>query len=143
MKYLEYSSPLLSFSGGESLPSPHNRQVSPVSRLPWSITVHFSEFPTEILLECPSRCPSSNSLLTNKHIFPLHSGNNFLQGGGGVNIYVLSEGVRPVENKWKGVDCETLLRIQQKPGDEADAGKRTQPTLVRALQVSQDFLNDQ
>ena len=66
-----------------------------------------------------------------------------MQGGGGINIYVLSEGVRPVENKWKGVDCETLLRTQQKPGDEADAGKGTQPTLVRALQVSQDFLNDQ
>jgi len=30
-------------------------EVSPGSRLPWSITVHFSEFPTEILLECPSR----------------------------------------------------------------------------------------
>ena len=41
------------------------------------------------------------------------SRNNFLQGGGGVNIYVLSQGVRPVENKWKGVDCETLLRTQQ------------------------------
>ena len=67
---------------------------------------------------------------------------HFLQGGGGVNIYVLSEGVRPVENKWKGVDCETLLRIQQKPGDEADAGKRTQPTLVRALQVGPDFKKD-
>ena len=67
------------------------------------------------------------------------SSNNFLQGGGGVNIYVLSQGVRPVENKWKGVDCETLPRTHEKPGDEADAGKRTQPTLVRALQVGQDF----
>ena len=74
--------------------------------------------------------------------FPLHSGNIFLQGRGGVNIYVLSEGVRPVENKWKGVDCETLLRTQQKPGDEADAGKGTQPTLVRALQVGPDFKKD-
>ena len=70
------------------------------------------------------------------------SRNNFLQGGGGVNIYVLSQGVRPVENKWKGVDCETLFRTQQKPGDEADAGKRTQPTLARALQVGRDFKND-
>ena len=70
------------------------------------------------------------------------SSKNFFQGSCGVNIYVLSQGVRPVENKWKGVDCETLLRIQQKPGDEADAGKGTQPTLVRALQVGPDFKND-
>ena len=40
------------------------------------------------------------------------------------------------------MDCETLLGSQQKPGDEADAGKGTQPTLVRALQVGSDFKND-
>ena len=41
------------------------------------------------------------------------------------------------------MDCDTLLGSQQKPGDEADAGKGTQPTLVRALQVGgPDFKND-
>ena len=38
---------------------------------------------------------------------------HFLQGGGGVNIYVLSEGVRPVENKWKGVDLKLYLGLNK------------------------------
>jgi len=32
-----------------------HQEVTPGSRLPWSITVHLSEFPAETLLECPSR----------------------------------------------------------------------------------------
>ena len=78
LRYLESDGLLLSFSGRESLPSPHNNhQVAPSSRLPWSITVHFSEFPAEILLECPARCLSSNSFSPTKYLFPLRSSNNF------------------------------------------------------------------
>ena len=88
------------------------------------------------------KVPIKQQLFSHQVSFSSSFKQQLLQGGGGVNIYVLSQGVRPVENKWKGVDCETLLGSQQKPGDEADAGKRTQPTLVRALQVGSDFKND-
>ena len=43
-----------------------------------------------------------------------------IQGGSGINIHVLPEGIRPAQD--------------QREGDEADAGKRTQPALVGSLQ---------
>ena len=140
LRYLESDGLLLSFSRRESLPSPHNDyQVAPGSRLPWSITVHFSEFPAEILLECPSRCLPSNSLLPTKHLFVLQA-KTF--AGRRWSQYLCPLSRSPTS--WKQVErcamhCETLPKTHQKPGDEADAGKRTQPTLVRALQVGQDF----
>ena len=51
-----------------------------------------------------------------------------LQGGSRINIHVLSEGIGSAQNQWEG--------------DEANAGKRTQPTVVRAMQVGPDLKKD-
>ena len=59
------------------------------------------------------KVPIKQQLFSHQVSFSSSFKQQLLQGGGGVNIYVLSQGVRPVENKWKGVDCETLLRTQQ------------------------------